>query len=126
MKKFYMMFAAIITLAAISFVSCGSDDDDNPTTWKKYTVKFEIDYGSLNAEGKAILQQLEQQSAQGEYASDEEAIAQWNQAVAEAEQGIQMVMGMASLASGGVKDFSVTFCLYDSNNKLLKSKKFTY
>ncbi len=124
MKKFYMMFAAIITLAAISFVSCGSDDNDDPVSYQEYSLKTLVDTGSLPEPYASALKQYET-TQKGSYASDDDAIAMWNSIVSQSKSVMEEMMQTIALATG-VKDFSISINLYNSKDKLLKSAKFSF
>ncbi|MCQ2096252.1 MAG: hypothetical protein MJY59_05890 [Bacteroidaceae bacterium] len=125
MRKFYMMFAAIITLAAISFVSCGSDDKDDPIKYETYTLTTEVELGSLTGEPANMLLGLET-SQQGEYASDAEAIEKYDQIVSQGSEMIEYIMQAAYLASGGIKDFKVHVRLYNAKGKQIKNRTYSF
>ena len=118
MKKFYMMFAAIITLAAMSFVSCDDDDNDKYST---YYLVTEVDCGSLTGDAAESLKKLEG-TQDGTYKSDDEAISKYYTIVEEGKSSIEVAMQLIYVATGQ-KDFAVYIKLLNSNKQVLKTTK---
>lgn len=123
-----MMFAAIITLAAMSmsFVSCGDDDDDDPVSkYSTYYLTTEADCGSLDEVAAAQLKRFENET-EGQYASDNAAIAMYEKIVEQSKSVLETGLAGVYLISGGKNDFALYIRLYNADRKLLKSTKFSY